>query len=137
MYPVRYSPVRLADVMNRLFDDSFVVPASGATLPMDVQASGDGYVITAAVPGLNSDDLNLEVLADTVTIRGEVKAPEGQDGGSWLLRERRFGKFARTLTLPTEVDASHAEANVEAGVLTIRLPKAEQHKRKSIKVTAK
>lgn len=142
MYPYRYTPMRLADAMSRLFDESVIMPQSGghlggATLPMDVQANGDAYVITAAVPGLKADDLALEVLGDTVILRGEVAAPEAAEGTSWLLRERRFGKFERTLTLPTELNGAGAEATIENGVLTVRIPKAEAHKRKAIKVTSK
>jgi HSP20 family protein len=138
MYPYRYTPMRLADAMSRLFDESVIMPQAGsATLPMDVLANGDAYVITAAVPGLKAEDLALEVLGDTVVLRGEIAAPEAVEGNSWLLRERRFGKFERTLTLPTELNGTGAEAAIENGVLTVRIPKAEAHKRKAIKVTSK
>lgn len=136
-----YRPLRLADAVNRLFDESVVNPQmlnpTVAALPVDVVANGDDYVITAAVPGLRAEDLHLEVLGETVTIRGEVTAEEEHKQGDWLLRERRFGKFARTLTLPTEVDGAKAEASIENGVLTLRLPKAEAARPKSIKVKAK
>jgi HSP20 family protein len=139
MLTYRYEPVRLAQAMNRLFDESFVLPqqAAGRVLPLDVLAAGDGYVITAAVPGLRAEDLKLEVLGDTVTLRGEVKAPEAGEAGRWLLRERRFGQFERTLTLPTEVDGTKAEASIDNGVLTVRLPKVESAKPKAIKVVRK
>jgi HSP20 family protein len=108
-----------------------------AALPLDVVADGDEYLIRAAVPGLKAEDLHLEVLGDTVTLRGEVSAEEQSENANWLLRERRVGKFARTLTLPTEVDGTQAEAVIENGVLTLRLPKAETAKPKSIQVKAK
>jgi HSP20 family protein len=138
-YP--YRPLRLAEAVNRLFDESVINPQmlnpTVAALPLDVVVEGDDYVISAAVPGLRAEDLHLEVLGDTVTIRGEVTAEEKREDGNWLLRERRFGKFARSVNLPTEVDGAKAEATVENGVLTLRLPKAEAAKPKNIKVKAK
>ena len=140
MFSYAYRPTRLADAMNRLFDESVVNPQllspEAGTLRMDVAVSGDEYVITAAVPGLKADDLSLEVLGDTITLRGELIAPEAKDGIDYLLRERRYGKFARSLTLPTEVDGTKAEATIVDGVLTLRLPKAETAKPRTIKVKA-
>jgi HSP20 family protein len=141
MFNYTYRPVRRAKAMNRLFDESVVNPQllnpTVAALPLDVWASGDEYVIRATVPGLSAEDVSLEVLGDTITLRGEIAVPEADEQARWLLRERRHGKFARTLTLPTEVDGSKAEATIENGVLTVRLPKAETARPKTIKVAAK
>ena len=141
MFKYAYRPTRFAEAVNRLFDESVVNPQLSnptiAALPLNVVLSGDTYVITAAVPGLKAEDLHLEVLGDTVTLSGELPAPELGEHDQWLLRERRSGKFVRTLTLPTEVEGAQAEASVEQGVLTVRLPKAETAKPKSIKVLAK
>ena len=141
MYAYSYRPLRLADAMNRLFDESVVNPnlltPESAALRLDIAASGDDYLITAAVPGLQAENLSLEVLGDTITLRGELPAPEAQDGVEYLLRERRYGKFARSVTLPTEVDGAKAEASIEDGILTLRLPKAETAKPRTIKVNAK
>jgi len=138
-YP--YRPLRLAQAVNRLFDESVINPQTlnptVAALPLDVVAAGDEYIIRAAVPGLKAEDLHLEVLGDTITIRGEVAAEEQSEEANWLLRERSNGKFARTLTLPTEVDGAKAEAAIENGVLTLRLPKAETARPKNITVKAK
>ncbi len=136
-----YRPLRLSEAMNRLFDESIVNPQllspEAAALRLDIVASGDEYVITAGVPGLRAEDLSLEVLGDTVTIRGELPAPEAKDGAEVLLHERRYGKFARTVTLPAELDGAKAEAAIENGVLTLRLPKAETARPRTIKVNAK
>jgi HSP20 family protein len=141
MLTYHYRPLRLAEAVNRLFDESVINPQTlnptVAALPLDVMVEGDQYTITAAVPGLRAEDLHLEVLGDTVTIRGEVAVAEKREEARWLLRERRLGKFARTINLPTEVDGSKAEAALENGVLTLSLPKAETAKPKSIKVLAK
>ena len=136
-----YRPYRLSQAINRLFDESVVNPQllspDAAALRLDVVATGDDYVISAAVPGLRADDLSLEVLGDTVTIRGELPATEQPEGSDFLLHERRSGKFARSVTLPVEVDGAKAEAAIENGVLTLRLPKAETAKPKTIKISAK
>ena len=141
MYTYAYRPTRLMDTYRRLFDESVVNPQllspETAALRLDVTANGDEYVVTAAVPGLKADALSLEVLGDTVTLRGELPAPETLDGVEYLLRERRYGKFARSLTLPTEVNGAKAEAIIADGVLTLRLPKAETAKPRTIKVNAK
>ena len=141
MLQYAYRPSRFATAVNRLFDASVLNPQLSnpviAALPLNVVANGDDYVITAAVPGLKADDLHLEVLGDTVTLSGELPAPELGENDRWLLRERRTGQFQRTITLPTEVDGAQAQASVEHGVLTVRLPQAEAAKPKSIKVQAK
>ena len=136
-----YRPLRLSQAINRLFDESVVNPQllspEAAALRLDIVANGDEYVVTAAVPGLKAEDLSLEVLGDTVTIHGELPATEVKDGGDVLLHERRYGKFARTISLPAELDGAKAEAAIENGVLTLRLPKAETAKPKTIKINAK
>jgi HSP20 family protein len=136
-----YRPLRLSEAVNRLFDESIVNPQllspDAAALRVDVVASGDEFIITAGVPGLKAEDLSLEVLGDTVTLRGELPAPELKDGQESLLHERRYGKFARSLSLPTELDGAKAEAAIENGVLTVRLPKAETAKPRTIKINAK
>jgi HSP20 family protein len=104
-------------------------------IPVDVKAEADAYVLTAMIPGVSADDLNIQVVNETVTIQGEIKAAE--EKGDYLLRERPTGNFSRVLTLPDELDAAKAEADVTNGVLTLRIPKAEDAKPKSIKVVAK
>jgi HSP20 family protein len=136
-----YRPLRLSEAVNRLFDESIVNPQllnpAAAALRLDVVADGDDYVISASVPGLKAEDIGLEVLGDTVTLRGELPAPEVKEGAEVLLRERRYGKFSRTITLPADLDGSKAEAAIENGVLTLRLPKAETAKPRTIKISAK
>src|SRR5574341_1428828 len=130
-----YRPMRLIDAMNHLFDRPYV--ADTYALPLDVVAKDDEYVISAAVPGLKADDLSVEVLGETVAIRGEFKDEQNGDQDGHLLLERRYGKFSRTLNFPVELDGAKAEASVENGVLTVRVPKAETAKTKMITVKAK
>jgi HSP20 family protein len=79
----------------------------------------------------------VEVLGETVTIRGEIKSEQNGEQDGYLLQERRYGKFSRTLNFPVELDGAKAEASVENGVLTLRVPKAETARPKTIKVKAR
>jgi HSP20 family protein len=113
----------------RSYDDQF-------RLGIDVHADEEAYEITAAVPGMKVDDLKVEILEDVLTLRGEI--PESPNGtGEFLLRERVSGKFERRLRLPESVDAEAAEAKVEDGLLTVRIPKSEEARPRLIEVKAK
>ncbi len=134
-------PLRLADAMNRLFDDAWTRPfgldEATFALPIDVMAKDDEFVLAASIPGLKPEEISVEVLGTTVTIRGEWQAPQLEKDAQWMLQERAFGKFSRTLNFPVELDGAKAEANVEHGLLTLRLPKAETAKPKSIRIKAR
>lgn len=122
--------------MDRMFEDAFADTRANERemlLAVDVQAADEHFDIVALVPGLESDDLDLEILNNTVTIRGEFKSTEVEDL-KYLLCELPAGQFSRSVTLPTAVDASKAEATIKSGVLRLRVPKAEAHRPKAIKV---
>ena len=93
-------------------------------------AENDAYILSALVPGLKSDELNIQILDEVIRIQGEYK----MDEGSYLVRELPNGSFTRTLRLPAAIDAEHVEANITDGVLTLRLPKAESARPKQIKI---
>ena len=105
--------------------------------PVDVKEEKEAYVLTAYLPGMKSEDLNINVINDTVTIEGEVKDEKTTEEPTFLLKEWRNGKFSRSLTLPDELDAAKAEASLKDGVLNLRLPKAEVALPKAIKVISK
>ena len=100
------------------------------TLGVNVREEDDAYVLSALVPGLKSDEVNIQVLEDVLRIQGEYKADES----NYIVRELPNGSFTRTLRLPAEIDAEHVEANITDGVLTLRLPKAESARPKQIKI---
>lgn len=106
-------------------------------IPVDVTASEEGFTLTALVPGIEPDQVAIEVLEDTITLRGDFPTFEIGDGERALLRERPAGRFSRTLRMPAPLDAARAEAEVKHGVLTVRVPKAESAKAKQIKVKTK
>ena len=108
-------------------------PSRDLSLPVDVREEEAAYILSALVPGLKADDLNIQVLEDEVTIAGEFKADESE----YLMRELPHGSFSRTLRLPVSLDASKAEAKITDGVLTLHLAKAESARPKTIKVAVK
>jgi HSP20 family protein len=135
--------VSLREAMNNLLEESFVRPSQGTTGPgmasslaLDVKETPDSFIVTASVPGVPPSDIDISVLGETLRIRGSRKeeVEETGEGNRWLLRERRFGAFERTVSLPTAVESESATADFQDGVLTITLPKAEVAKPRSIPV---
>jgi HSP20 family protein len=109
------------------------------TLGVNVREEDDAYVLSALVPSLKSDELNIQVLEDVLRIQGEYKRSgpvDKADESNYLVRELPNGSFTRTLRLPAAIDAEHVEANITDGVLTLRLPKAESARPKQIKIKA-
>lgn len=100
-------------------------------LGLNVREEDDSYILSAFVPGLQAEDLNIQVLEDVVSIAGEYKADEAQ----YLLNEIPGGPFHRTLRLPAPIEADHVEAQINNGVLTLNLPKAESARPKKIAVS--
>lgn len=122
--------------MNHWLDDAMVDNTSTERemlLAVDVEAGDDAYVITALVPGLEAEDLEIEVLNNTVTIRGEFKSGS-EDQTKYLISELPSGHFSRVISLPTAADASMVEASIKSGVLSLHIPKAEADRPKAIKV---
>jgi len=143
---VRWEPFRelisLRDAMDRLFAESFVRPST--IFPslfegpaVDMYQTKDEVVVKAAIPGVKPEDIDISVAGEILTIKGEVKEEEKVEEGNYLRQERRYGQFCRELTLPTQVNADKAKAEFEHGVLTLRLPKTEAVKPKSIQVKVK
>ena len=134
--------VSLREAMNNLLEESFVRPRGDSTpgtpagLAVDVRETNDAFVITASVPGVPADAVDITVLGDMVRIRGERREAKESAGeaGRWLIRERRFGAFERSIALPSAVKSGAASADFNDGVLTVTLPKAEEAKPRSIPV---
>jgi HSP20 family protein len=133
----------LRDTMDRLFDERFLRPLTwrsfdGEALSpaIDVHENADEIVVEAALPGMAPEDVDITITGQTLTLRGEMKASAHDEGNQYLYRERRFGAFHRQLQLPTRVEGERAEATFEHGVLTLRIPKADEVKPRQIQVKA-
>lgn len=142
-YLIRRDPFRdvwtLRRAMDRMFDDTLFGTAwesqeSVWELPLDLTESADGYEVKASIPGINPDDLDITFSGKTLTIKGEFEKQQEKEGTQYHMRERRYGMFSRSITLPTPVLSEAIEAKYETGVLTLRLPKTEEVKPKRISV---
>ena len=129
--------VNMRQMMDRMFDDElFKLPslwerrADVWSLALDVAEKEDAYVVKASVPGVNPEDVEVTLTDNVLTIKGETKADREVKEENYHLRERRFGQFMRSVTLPLPVNADQIEAVNENGVLTLTLPKAEAVKPK-------
>ncbi len=128
--------------MDRLFDDSIVRPSfylagQESDIPLDVYQTANEVVIKASLPGFKPEEVDISVTGDTVTIKGEHKEEKETREENYLLQERHYGSFSRSITVPVEIKSEKAEASFEDGVLKLTLPKAEAVKPKQIKVKAR
>jgi len=144
---VRWEPFRdvltLRDAMDRLFEESFVRPRAGwlgaiglGRLDLDIYETKDDVVVKAAVPGVKPEDVDITVTGDTLTIKGETKEETETKKGNYYHKERHYGRFARSVSLPVAVRSDKAEARFKDGILTLTLPKAEEVKPRVIKIKA-
>ena len=134
----------LSDPLDRFFDGWFrrpsrlwLVPSWSEGLPVDVYREDGNLVIKAEVPGVSSDDLDITVKDNVLTISGETKVEEEVEEENYIRRERRYGSFCRSLALPAEAEGDKAEAAFDDGVLTVTVPVAEKPQPSAIKVEVK
>lgn len=106
-----------------------------ASLPLDIWADENAFVIQAYLPGVKAEDVEITMEGEELTIRGQF--PQAQENVKFTKRELFHGAFARRLNVSVPVDAEGITAAYENGVLTLTLPKAEEAKPKQIKVMAK
>jgi HSP20 family protein len=138
----RFDPLQdmitMRQTVDRLLDSAFArgteSRGTGAwLLPMDAYITEDAIIIRADVPGISSDDLDITLEGNTLTIRGEI-AREADTNRKYVLLERPTGQFERTLTINTAIDHENVEASFNQGVLTLTLPKAESVRARQIVV---
>jgi len=122
--------------MNRLFD--LYAPMRTRTAPsypaVNVWSNEDGLLVTAEVPGIKAEDIDINVVGQTLTLSGERKPEPLEEGAQYHRQERGYGKFSRVIELPFPINVNKVEATFKNGVLTIVLPRAEEDKPKKIKV---
>jgi HSP20 family protein len=102
---------------------------------INVYDQGGAVVMTAEAPGMKIEDVELTVLGDSLTLKGERKSAEGEDE-RYYRRERPMGTFTRTVTLPTPVNADSVKAEYRDGVLRVHMEKAEEAKAKKIQIAS-
>ena len=144
----RWDPFRdlmsIQGELNRLFGrtyagvDSGQPGSSGSWMPaLDVYEVKDQYVVTVELPGIDPDDVDVSVEDSMLVVRGERRFAQEVEEEAFHRVERRYGAFARSLSLPPTADPQRIEAAFDKGVLTIHVPKAEEAKPKKITIKAK
>ncbi|MFZ2089935.1 MAG: Hsp20/alpha crystallin family protein [Desulfobaccales bacterium] len=134
---------RLRNEMDRLWDEYFgpgrraFQPLEETWLPaVDVAETGDKVTVKAEIPGMEAKDIEISMVGDTLTIKGEKKAEREEKDENYHMVERSYGSFSRAMKLPAAVAADKVEATYKNGVLTVVLPKKEEVKPKAIEIKA-
>jgi HSP20 family protein len=130
----------LRNAVDQLFEDSIVRPSAYLSavesrgIPLNAYETKDEVVVKASLPGFKPEEVEVSLIGDTLTIKGEHKEEKEEKEGEYWLKEHRYGSFSRSFTIPVEVKGEKAEAAFDNGVLTLTLPKAEEVKPKQIKI---
>jgi len=128
----------LQNEMNRLFDNFFGTQRrtrnSNVFPALNVYQDSENIYVTAELPGIDVNDIEINVEGDTLHIKGQRKLPETDKNVRYHRRERGSGQFSRTIQLPFPVNAEKVSAEMKLGVLTISLPKADEAKPRKINI---
>lgn len=133
----------LRQAMDRLFDNDLTGPfirlASGdrrlGQMPLDVRTDAESLTIEASLPGIRPEDVDITIEGGTLTLSTKTEEERTEEEGSYLVREIRRGSLSRSIALPEGLEADQATATFENGVLSLRIPRAEQVKPRRIKIS--
>lgn len=138
----RWSPFREFPAWDRAMRPRFTygfrpyrsaeADVSGWSIPLDISRDGDEFVVKGALPGVKPEDIDITIENRVLTLAGRTESGDEREEHGYLLRERRSGAFRRSLRLPGGVDPEKAASTYEHGVVTIRLPMAEERKAKRL-----
>jgi len=142
---VRWEPFREIDTlqreMNRLFDrlttpeeGTFAAPGLSFIPPAEIHETEDQIQLKIELPGLEAKDLDVQVTAESVAIRGERRSETKVEEKGMVRSEFRYGQFQRVIPLPTRIQNDKVTAEFANGILALTLPKAEEEKNKVVKV---
>jgi len=131
---------QISERLRRMLDQTFVgfalpslVTAMAAwSPPVDIEEHDDAYVVEAELPGIDRKDVNIELVGNELTITGEIKERERK--GVLRRRTRKVGRFDFRVALPEQVDPDGIEAKLDEGILTVRIPKAQQAQRRQVEI---
>jgi HSP20 family protein len=143
----RWNPMRemaaMQNALDRMFDDTWRSwsgvdeSVMGGNLALDIQEDDNSYTVTTALPGVESEHINVRIHNDMLTIEGEIPEKEVEkEGKRSLLKERYYGRFSRSIRLPQPVNRDQVDASFDNGVLTLTLPKSPEAQPKTIQVKA-
>ncbi len=131
----------LREAMNSLFEDSYVSPSTARSgtlgMPLDVAETKEGFIVEASLPGVKPENLDITLQDNILTISGETRQEQTTgEKPNYHRVERRYGRFSRSVSLPTQVQSDKVEAHLENGILRLEIPKAEEVKPRKISVSA-
>ncbi len=135
----------LQERINRLFDDTLRAASEGdeelmrgAWAPaVDIHETGEGFVVTADLPGVKREDIEIDLKDNTLTIKGEKKFEEKVPKENYIRIERSYGKFVRSFSLPNNIDPGKISAAFKDGTLVLDIPKKEEAKPRQITIDVK
>ncbi len=144
---IRWNPLRemaaMQSAMDRMFNDTWRnlswgdSELGGFNLPLDINETDREYTVTTDLPGVSADNIHVKFQDGVLLIEAELPETTVQkEGERSLLKERRWGKFSRSVRLPQQVNANAVEASFQDGVLTLTLPKAEEVQPRLIPIKA-
>jgi len=133
---------RMHDALDRMFDRALIGSSdyenfSFGSMPVDLYETDDNVIVKAAAPGIKPEELEITITGDRLNIRGEISEEHEDKNAKYYLRERRFGSFNRSISLPSTVDGDKAKAEFENGILILTVPKKEEAKPKAITIKAR
>lgn len=139
---IRWQPFSDIDVlrrqMDRLFDEvtHWETPSTVISAPaIELSDEGEHLTLKAEIPGIDAKDLDISVMRQAVVLKGERRVEEKTEEKGYFRSEFRYGSFARTIPLPTEVQNENTTAEYKDGVLTLTLPKAEEARDRAVKIS--
>ena len=145
--PQRWEPLseleQMSQRMRRMLDQTFgglglqsplITEGAGWAPLVDIEEQDDAYVLEAELPGVKREDVSIEVAGNELSVTGEIKEKERK--GALRRRTRRTGRFEYRVVLPEPPDPEGIDATLEGGVLTVRVPKPEQTRRRRVEVQA-
>lgn len=141
----------LREQVNRIFSDfgpelmlpslvqteQGVIPRAGFLPPIEVAETDQDVVIRAALPGIKPDDINVEIVGNTLMISGESRRETRQEEKKFHRTEFQYGRFVRRVPLPEYVQGENCQADFKNGVLELRVPVMKERKRIQIKASGK
>lgn len=141
---MRWNPIRemaaMQTTLDRMFDEAWRVGRMGESQPLalDVHETDNAYEVSAAIPGIKAENLNISVHDGVLTISGETSQETRKENEKTraLMLERSYGKFTRSIRLPQPVNTENIEATLDNGVLHLTLPKTEEAQPRQIPVRA-
>lgn len=132
-YPRILKAARFAEDASKLFDFWPGLPGEGAFSPaVDLREDKDGLTVKLEIPGIDSKELSITAESGWLRVEGKRPAEEGE----YILREGSYGEFKREVKLPDWADAEKAEASLALGVLSLRIPRKEETKPRTISISA-